>query len=64
MSHIDPNDFDSIEVFPPLGIARMGNAKEDYYIGPEIPGVLPPPVDGIKDANGDFKRQVKQFGHF
>jgi hypothetical protein len=33
------------KIFPPIGIARIGNSTE-YYVGPEIPGTVVVPPDG------------------
>lgn len=53
------DDIDSIQIFPPLGIARVGNSDE-YYIAPEVPGIIPHDID-FKDKEGKIKRKV---GHF
>ena len=29
---------DSIRIHPAIGIARLGNSPDEYFIGPEIPG--------------------------
>lgn len=47
---------DSIRIFPPIGIARVGNSDE-YYIAPEVPGVIPQDLD-FKDDEGKIKRKV------
>jgi len=48
-------------IFPGIGIARVGNAVEEYFIGPEAPGEVPRPDDGFKDAQGRIKRQAARF---
>src|SRR4051794_21432561 len=48
-------------VYPGLGIARVGNAPADYFIGPEAPGELPNPEGGFKDSAGRIKRQAARF---
>ena len=45
------------KIHPAIGIARVGNSPDDYFIGPEIPGVGSTPVGGYKD-NGDSKAGV------
>jgi len=45
------------KIHPAIGIARVGNSPEEYFIGPEIPGVNSTPVGGYKD-NGDAKAGV------
>jgi hypothetical protein len=47
-------------IHPAIGIARVGNSEE-WFVGPEIPGVTPKPTDGYKDATGKIKRQVARF---
>src|SRR5262249_35588151 len=45
------------------GVARVGNAPgpDDYYIGPEAPGILSRPEGGYKDNEGRIKRQAARF---
>ena len=33
----------TVKIFPPIGIARIGNSQE-WYLGPELPFPAPPPV--------------------
>src|SRR5262249_22974193 len=49
---------------PVLGIARVGNSPDEYFIGPEIPGVNEPPTGGYKDAQMRVKRQAARFRIF
>jgi hypothetical protein len=71
---IDPNAIQELKVYPPLAIARVGNAggPDDYVIGPEIiggPPTLPGPlperparyVGDFRTANGEIKRQAARF---
>ncbi len=53
-----------IKIFPPIGIARLGNSSTDFFIGPEIPGVRTPPAGGYKDAHCHIKRQAARFRLF
>jgi L-Lysine epsilon oxidase N-terminal len=55
---VDPTKIDLIRIYPPIGIARVGNSKDGWYIGPEVPGRFDEPVGGFKDAQGAVKRQV------
>lgn len=48
-------------IYPGLGIARVGNAVEEYFIGPEAPGQSPQSDGGFKDAQGRIKRQAARF---
>ena len=48
-------------IHPAIGVARIGNSPDGYYIGPEVadPG---PTVDGQhRDANGAIQRQAARF---
>ncbi|MGB1255088.1 MAG: LodA/GoxA family CTQ-dependent oxidase [Thiolinea sp.] len=49
-----------IRIHPAIGITRLGNHPEAYFIGPEIPGVVNKPVNGYKMA-GMVKRQGVRF---
>ena len=47
-------------VFPKIGIARLGDSDE-FFIGPEAPGVPSDAGDGFKDSLGRVKRQAVRF---
>ncbi len=56
------------EIFPAIGIARVGNAPEAFYIGPEEACGLPIRVDGqpftdkdFRDSQGRLQRQAARF---
>jgi len=58
------------EIVPAIGIARVGNAPESFYIGPEQAGALPVFPDDetrpfgagdFRDAEGRLKRQAARF---
>lgn len=46
------------KIFPGIGIARLGNSENDYFIGPEAPGIVPP---GPYRSGGKIKRQGARF---
>src|SRR3954451_1277751 len=48
-------------VAPSIGIARVGNSPESFFIGPEAPGCIPDPEGGFKDSRGRVKRQAARF---
>jgi hypothetical protein len=48
-------------IHPAIGIARVGNSDEEYFIGPEVPHRTPAPAGGYKDASGAIKRQAARF---
>ena len=68
---IEPASIEALRVYPPLGIARVGNAMEAdaYVIGPEViggPSTLPDGtpaslVDHFRTGSGDIKRQAARF---
>ena len=50
-------------IFPPVGIARIGNSQESY-LGPELPFPAPPPTPPggkYKDNQCRIKRQAQRF---
>ncbi len=71
---IDPNAIQELKIYPPIGIARVGNADgpDDYVIGPELiggaptlPGASPEQparyLGDFRTANGQIKRQAARF---
>ena len=48
-------------IYPALGIARIGNAPEEYFLAPEIPGKPTVAEGGYKDSQGRVKKQVTRF---
>ncbi|AGC78243.1 hypothetical protein LX97_02963 [Nonlabens dokdonensis] len=57
---METSRIDSIAIYPPIGIARIGNAPE-YFLASEIPGVEPSPANGYKDQEGRIKKQAVKF---
>ncbi|MFB6456757.1 LodA/GoxA family CTQ-dependent oxidase [Chitinophaga sp. Hz27] len=53
-------DFAKLAIYPPLGIARLGNSDE-YFFASDVPGIEPPQSDGYKDREGRIKKQVPLF---
>ena len=54
----------NVEIYPPIGIARVGNSHLEsldhgWFYGPENPGHFDEPKGGFKDVHGAVKRQVK-----
>lgn len=47
-------------IYPPLGIARVGNSSE-FYLASELPGRTPVAVSGFKDDEGRVKKQAVLF---
>lgn len=59
------------KIHPGIGIARVGDSPEGYFLGPEIPGHFDPPEGGYKEdvAEGNVllprvKRQAARFRVF
>jgi hypothetical protein len=49
-----------IRIHPAIGVARLGNSPEDYFIGPELPGIYPD-VSVYRDRRQFLKRQAARF---
>lgn len=52
------------EIHPAIGVARVGNSKDEFFIGPEVtnpPGERP---GFYKDKSGALKRQAARFRLF
>jgi len=47
------------KISPSIGIARVGNAPQLYFLAPELPGELP--VGPFKDGSGALARQAVRF---
>ncbi|MBI5131178.1 MAG: hypothetical protein HZA66_17185 [Rhodopseudomonas palustris] len=52
-----------VAIFPAIGFSRVGNADE-WFLAPEVPGLLNEPDGGFKDARGRVKKQVQRFRLF
>jgi len=52
-----------IRIHPAIGVARLGNSPEEYFIGPEVPGVWPA-VSQYRDKEHCLKRQAARFRLF
>lgn len=48
-------------IYPAIGIARVGNSEEEFFIGPERIAPEPRPAGFYKDATGALKRQAARF---
>ena len=56
-----PDEIESVAIHPAIGVARVGNAEEDYFLAPEVIGETPRDPDGYRDQSGRIKRQVARF---
>lgn len=48
-------------IYPAIGIARVGNSPDEYFIGPESLEPERRPPGSYKDARGALKRQAARF---
>ncbi len=55
-------------IHPAIGVARVGNAPDDHFVGPEHPGVpgnwIGDAFQSFRDATGRIKRQAARFRVF
>ena len=56
-----PDDIAYCKIHPGIGVARVGNSPDEFFIGPETPGQTQHPVGGYKDDQGRIKRQAARF---
>lgn len=49
-----------VAIYPPVGIARIGNSSE-YYFASDLPNAIEKPKGGFKDKEGKVKKQVARF---
>ncbi len=48
-------------IHPGIGVARVGNSPEGFFIGPELPQPLTHPPGFYRDETGALKRQAARF---
>lgn len=48
-------------IYPAIGVARVGNSPEGWFVGPEVPDPAPLPKGSYRDAGGALKRQAARF---
>lgn len=48
-------------IHPPIGIARVGNSQDEYFLAPEVPDPLPEAPGFYRDKEGALKRQAARF---
>lgn len=51
-------------IHPAIGVARVGNSPDEFFVGPERVGEVPQPAGGFKDAQCRVKRQAARFRIF
>jgi hypothetical protein len=61
-TNFDASSISYCRIHPGIGIARLGNSPDDFFIGPEVPDYVQQPKDGLfKDKEGRVKRQAVRF---
>jgi L-Lysine epsilon oxidase N-terminal/L-lysine epsilon oxidase C-terminal domain len=58
------DEISAVAIYPAIGIARIGNSPNEYFIGPEIPGILPHIQHDYRDLQGRILRQAARFRLF
>jgi L-Lysine epsilon oxidase N-terminal/L-lysine epsilon oxidase C-terminal domain len=48
-------------IHPSIGIARIGNSQDEYFLGPEVTDPLPEAPGFYRDGSGALKRQAARF---
>jgi hypothetical protein len=48
-------------IHPGIGVARVGDSPDEFFLGPEVPPPSPPPDGGYRDRSGALKRQAARF---
>ncbi len=48
-------------IHPAIGLARVGNSADEFYVGPLVADPAPRPPGFYRDAAGAFKREAAQF---
>jgi hypothetical protein len=48
-------------IHPSIGVARVGDSQEAFFIGPEVVDPLPQPPGFYRDESGALKRQAARF---
>jgi len=61
MSNGNPTAIARAAIFPSIGVARVGNSKDAFVLGPEVPNPLPEPPGWYRDGTGALKRQAARF---
>ena len=54
-------DIQSLAIHPAIGVARVGNAQDEYFLAPDVIGETPKDNSSYRDSHGRIKRQVPRF---
>lgn len=55
------DDITSVAIHPAIGIARVGNSPDGWFLGPEASGEPPADAAARRDAQGRIRRQAARF---
>ena len=58
-AQVDLSRVRRVAIHPAVGFARVGNSRDTFYFGPEIPGTSP--RGPFKDAQGAMAKQAARF---
>ena len=61
MSCIDLSKVKKVAIYPAIGVARVGNSPQEFFIGPTAPGTHPDDPHDFRDSQGRIKRQGAKF---
>lgn len=61
MSELSSHGIVRAAIYPPIGIARVGNSKDGFYYAPEVPDPAPQPPGSYRDDSGAIKREAARF---
>lgn len=50
-----------VRIHPGIGVARVGNSRKAYYVGPEVINPEPTKFGSTRDEGGAIKRQAARF---
>ncbi|MBN9511475.1 MAG: LodA/GoxA family CTQ-dependent oxidase, partial [Alphaproteobacteria bacterium] len=48
-------------IYPPIGVARVGSSRREWFLGPEVNEPAPQPPGFYRDDEGRLKRQAARF---
>lgn len=54
----------TVKIHPAIGVARLGNSPDEFFIGPEVPWLHVKPRNGYRDKQHRIKRQAARFRLF
>lgn len=58
---LTPDTIVKAAIYPPIGVCRVGDSHDEYFIGPEVPTPIEQKLGFYRDATGKLKRQAARF---